>query len=396
MAVNDADIDAFLDADDEQIDAFLDAPTDAPAAPAQQQRGPGLMEQITGPGLQMVEGALPFMKPAGEALGFAGKKATEGFKEIENLAIQNQGADSPQAMLAKGISGLAGIIFPQSKNQAYAFVAGEALAPEIPAIIKGARKELAGPVSRLMRATAGVPERYGKAAWLNPEILTNNNTIEAAKIIYKNAIGKLRGKIDFASAASGKLIPEVGDLKQIINSASEKVGVMEDVMTGDILPMPPSPKVPSPSDLQEVLTARQAVSHMLMTKDGMEKAMKRRLLIAKDSFDQYLEDGLPGFKDATKGYFEANAREAFSTWGPQNKNLSPNALRSMLALSRLSSGILTGSPWIMAEALPMSPRALGLGIRMGNQLFKLPEIYGAQFAARIAAMRGVGAVEGPK
>lgn len=379
MAVNDADIDAFLDADDEQIDAFLDAPTDVPAASAQQQQGPGLMEQITGPAIRAIEGAVPFARPALKAIGGLGKQAVSGYQEIENLAIQNQGADSPQAALAGGMKKAADFLIPQNEAQAAIAIGGEAFGPAIPSIAKSLRPAIAKAGARLMRATAGVPEKYGAAVLNNPDILTKAETREVASQVYKSAIGSLKGAADYLQSKTGKLLMKSGSAEDLVNDVAGKFA---------------SQAQPS---LQEVLAARQANEFLLTAAkfgNPEQRANLRNLMEFKKMADDYLESGLPGFKDASRGYFEANAKEAFSTLLPQNKNLSPNVLRSLGGLAMLSSGAWMNAPYMMVAAIPFSPKAIGVGIRAGNQAIKLASSYQAQFAARVAAMRA--AAEEPK
>lgn len=385
--------DAFLDAEDDALDAFLDAPTEQAPAPQQQR---GLMEKIAGPAIQTVEGALPFIKPLGEGLGAAGRQAVKGYEAIEQLSALNQGADSPQAALAGGIKKVAEFVLPQNKEQAYMAIGGEAFAPEIPGILKSVRKGIAGPVANFMKMSAGIQERYGRAVIMNPDILTTAENRQVAQSIYGAAVKRMKGAIGYAQEKFDTFFPSNQSLESLADDAAKKLGITPD-MINDGIPFPPSNISASPPDLQEVLAARQAVENMLTmakNRDPRMLAQRRSLIYMKDAFDTYLEDGLPGFKNANKQYFEANAREAFETWLPRNKDLSPNALRGMVAASRLSAAVLQNSPWLALEAIPMSPRALGLGIRMGNQAFRLAESYSAQFAARIAAQRM--AAEDPK
>lgn len=349
--------------------------TEQPVAPQQ----PGVFGQA----VQQVENVYPFIKPVGEALGALGKRSSEGLTQMREEAEQAF-PPNPDAMIkqdvlvtaAKGLETIGKYAFPKSKEEAYVAIGGEFAAPVIPEAIKAIRPTIARAGARLMKATAGVPEKYGMAVINNPDILTRAETREVASEVYKKAIGSLKGAADYLKDKTGKLLMKSGSAEDLVNDVAGK-------LESNAMPQ-----------LQEVLAARQANEFLLSAAkfgNPEQRANLRNLMKFKEMADEYLEAGLPGFKDASRGYFEANAKEAFSTILPQNKNLSPNALRTMGALATFSSGAWLHAPYLMLGALPASPKLLGFGIRGANQAVRLGESYAAQFAARIAAMKAVEA-----
>jgi hypothetical protein len=229
--------------------------------------------------------------------------------------------------------------------------------------------------SQLMRSTSAVPEKYGKAVLENPAILTEAPSMKAASAMYKRAVNGMKGAREFLADESktGDLLASNTDLESLINKANK--GLAEKNL-----------------GLQQALAARQATSNLLeMAKfgDPRQRANKAALIGLKEQLDEYLETGLPGFRQATRGYFDANAREAFRSILPQNKNLSANALRGLGGLSLLSAGAIMKAPFVLAGAAAFSPRATGLMIRGGKSVADLMASQSAQFAARVGAIKAV-------
>lgn len=228
--------------------------------------------------------------------------------------------------------------------------------------------------AQLMKSTSAVPEKYGKAVLENPAILTEAPTLKVASAMYGKAVRGLKGANDFLSGQEGTIAPKPQDAIDLIDSVMPKIGTQ------------------TPPTLQEALAARQSLSNMLeMAKfgDPRMRASKKAFIAAKEQLDDFLELGMPGFKKETKNYFEANAREAFQSLLPQNKNLSANALRSLGALSALSAGALLKAPFVLAGAAAFSPKATGLMIRGGKSVSELMASQAAQFATRVGAVKAV-------
>jgi hypothetical protein len=193
--------------------------------------------------------------------------------------------------------------------------------------------------------------------------------------MYKRAVNGMKGAREFLADESktGDLLASNTDLESLINKANK--GLAEKNL-----------------GLQQALAARQATSNLLeMAKfgDPRQRANKAALIGLKEQLDEYLETGLPGFRQATRGYFDANAREAFRSILPQNKNLSANALRGLGGLSLLSAGAIMKAPFVLAGAAAFSPRATGLMIRGGKSVADLMASQSAQFAARVGAIKAV-------
>lgn len=289
---------------------------------------------------------------AGKALQEAGSQAAAG--AVDPAAVLEQGSK------AASISGLLEGLLGGS---------GRALTALKPKLTKlGAQ---------MIRATSAVPEKYGKAVLDNPEILSEAGTLMGARAVYKAAIKDMGGVRDFLQNKTGKVIASQPAITDLINEAAPKIGTKT-------------------LALEEALAARQGISILLdAAKYGNpeQRANKAALVSLKNELDDYVEVGMPGFKAANRGYFEANAKEAFSSWLPQNKNMSPNVLRSLGALSSLGAASLLHAPGLMIAAAPMSPKATGLAIR-GVSSAVTPASLAAKFAARIAASKSVGTTGG--
>ena len=232
--------------------------------------------------------------------------------------------------------------------------------------------------AQLIRSTSAVPEKYGKAVLENPSILTEAPSLKVASAMYRRAVNGMKGAQEFLASKTGSIVMDPGDAIKLLEDTVPLIGTK------------------TPPSLQQALAARQSAANLLeMAKfgDPRMRASKGALIRAKDDLDNLLEEGLPGFKKTTRTYFEANAREAFRSILPQNKNLSSNALRSLGALSVASAGALMHAPFVLAGAAMFSPRATGYMIRGGKSVGDLMASQAAQFAARVG---GIKAVEGAK
>lgn len=276
----------------------------------------------------------------------------------EGISQAKEGRDSTAEVLGEGV--LTGAT--TGGVEALLGGAGKALTALRPKLVKlGAQ---------LIRTTSGVPEKYGAAVLENPEILSKAPTMLGAREIYKAAVKDAGGMTKFLHGETGKLIPSDKSVIDLVNEAGPKL-------------------VAGTLGLEEAVASRQAVSFLLRKArygNPDMRAMQSVLIGFKDELDEFVEVGLPGFRQANRGYFEANAKEAFQSWLPQNKNLSPNVLRSLGALASLSSGALMNAPALMFSAAPMSPKVTGLAIQASAKAVG-PAALSARFAARIAASR---------
>lgn len=293
---------------------------------------------------------------AGPALARAAASGaiTGGQKAIRGGSTEGVGAEAGKSALAslsvEGLFGAAGQAFKLSK----------------PGLVRLG--------SQLIKSTSAVPEKYGKAVLENPSILTEAPSLKVASAMYRRAVNGMKGAREFLESKTGSIVMDPGDAIKLLEDTVPKIGTA------------------TPPSLQEALAARQSAANLLeMAKfgDPRMRASKGALIAAKDQLDDILEAGLPGFKKTTKTYFEANAREAFQSILPQNKNLSSNALRSLGALSVMSAGALMKAPFVLAGAAAFSPKATGMMIRGGKSVGDLMASQATQFAARVGAIKAV-------
>jgi len=235
--------------------------------------------------------------------------------------------------------------------------------------------------AQLIHTTSAIPEKYGKYVLENPSVLTEAPTLKAAQKIYRAAVEGRPGVREYLEEKTGKVLMKTASAEGLIDDIVPK-------LDGDIKPT-----------LEEALAARQATAHLLrLAKYGSAEqlANKSRLLEIQSSLDDFLESGMPGFQEASKGYFEANAREAFRSILPQKKNMSANVLRSLGALATLGAGAILQAPYLLVAAAPFSPRMTGLGIRAGSSISDMIASQSAQFAAKAGALKASEALNGKK
>lgn len=121
---------------------------------------------------------------------------------------------------------------------------------------------------------------------------------------------------------------------------------------------------------------------------------------AMDQFDQLLESStLPNIRDLSRRYFRAAAKEAFQSWLPLNKNMSPNALRTMIMahLAATAAGAAAGGlPGAAVAAglkmAAMSPKIVGGAIRGAAGIAGAAKVLTGP-AARAAALPAANAIK---
>lgn len=243
--------------------------------------------------------------------------------------------------------------------------------------IEALRPRLTKLGAQMLRVLGGTPEKYGEAVLKDPSILTRAETRLAAGETYKAAIGDLGGMREVLQGKSGKLLPPAQSVIDLVNDAAPKLA-------------------DKTISLQEALAAKQAASHLLnLAKYGNPEQManKAALVGFKNELDDLLERGLPGFAKANRGYFEANAKAAFDSLMPLNKNMSPNALRGLGLLAQVAGASLLETPKLLVTAGLASPKMQGLAIR-GFAAGAEPAALAAKFAARLAAVRAAQSTAG--
>lgn len=373
----------------DELDDFLDSDLEPEAAPSVKRDGGGLdqLSEILGMRFRSPEvkslsrGALAGLtqekdfqatgalekvgKFAGEVVpGAAFGPAGEAIRQSLSMAAGNTNAADAAKEVFK-VAALSGAF------KAGGAIAGKAASTQFAKSLRGSLIKFG---SQLIKTTSGVPEKFGAAVLSNPDILTKAPTLEAAGKIYRDAIRGTPGARDYLLEQSGDLIMSAGDATKIVNEAFVKLSSAKEI------------------GLAEALAARQSASFLLQAAklgNPEQRANLSNLIKAKNALDDFLESGLPGFKSASKTYFEANAREAFTHILPQNKNLSANVLRGLGGLAVLSSGMLMKAPFLIAAALPLSPRVQGLAIRGASKAAELTKSQAAQFAARASAIKAM-------
>ena len=200
------------------------------------------------------------------------------------------------------------------------------------------------PASKMTTALTGVPPRYSKAVYEDPGILSRAKPMEEAKDAYGQATGGMDGLRSPGAfqGATGKRYAQGGDLLKL---ASDTM----DVHAAGTLTE------------QQALLGRQAIRQALYTQEG--KVAQNQLLADLDALDAFLETARPGFKQASRDYFEANAANQFAQPVPLNKNQSPNALRGTGMAAAMWRGVTTADPSMMFAATLGSPWAHGLALR---------------------------------
>lgn len=367
---------------------FQSGPVIEGAKSAAREGAPGAVAGFTGtelpPDASMTARAVePFADPVTLASMGAGL-ATGGASILARMAIQAAASGAGAMAKEAGKEAITGDLDPakiaaEGAKAGSLFAAiegafgltGKGIARATPALKKFG--------AQLIRSTSGVPEKYGSAVLENPEILSKAHTLAGARALYKETVNEMGGVRTLLQQKTGKVVPGIPDVMTLINDAAAKLP--EKTLS-----------------LEEALAARQGVSHLLQqAKYGNpeQRANKAALIGLKDELDTFVETGLPGFSKANRVYFEANAREAFESWLPQNKNLSPNVLRTLGALSAAGAGALMEAPRLMLAAVPFSPKITGMGIRAGAAAITPAEL-SAKFAARIAASKALSGGGGEK
>jgi len=319
---------------------------------------------------------------ASEAMNVAGGLAPQVAASGLAAALTGGASLPAQALAQAGASGMAEFAqgaasgAPSAKEAAKASLASLGVDSFYGAAGKAFKLSKPGLVklgSQLIRSTSAVPEKYGKAVLENPRILTEAPTLRAASTMYRQAVQGMAGAREFLEKQTGDMLFSTSDAVKMVNDANGKIAA------GTL-------------GLQEALASRQAASNLLMAAkmgNPEQRVNKAALLEFKDQADDLLEKGLPGFKNATRDYFEANARDAFQSIAPQNRNMGANALRSLGAFATMGAGALLHAPIILAGAVPFSPKMTGWGIRAGATVKDIIAAQAAQFAARTGAVQAV-------
>lgn len=214
-------------------------------------------------------------------------------------------------------------------------------------------------IAQLVKATSVVPERTVLEVLKNPKILSGTETTANALKNYVRSLSAGKEKVISASEFIAKRkkvpIPKDADFEKLLGESLEKL------RAGTATP-------------QDALNAHQSITRILGSREFRKTADLREILATKEEILNLLDQTFPKFKKANRRVREAYIREEFNSFLPLNKNLSPNALRSLIAMRNVSIGVLAlsgGDPRVgatlLAGAIAMSPKAAGLIIKLGSK-----------------------------
>jgi len=172
---------------------------------------------------------------------------------------------------------------------------------------------------------------------------------------YVKGIPGLKPAAQSITEKTGKTFLDTADFTKLLNESIEKL------RTGKATP-------------QDALDALQSINEVLGGKEFRSASRIKRALEVKEDLLVLLEKSNPGFKDLNRGLREAYIKREFDSLLPLNKNLSPNALRSLLAVGAIASGAkdLSEGEFKQAaikisSALLISPKVAGLIIKLGSK-----------------------------
>lgn len=218
--------------------------------------------------------------------------------------------------------------------------AGAAIGPALSALKPAAVKVGA----QGMRAMAGIPEKAGAAVLRDPEILLRAAPLDEAGANYAAATGGLKSGAEASRSALG----------QSFFSGEGIANKFDELF----------PKIADDSiDTQTALALRQRTMKAIEDLPFKQRDLRGVLSNNIEKLDELLERRLPDWAGARGGYREAKIAEEFSSLLPLNKNLSPNVLRTTVAMAGAAKGLAEGRPWL-ALGLPfISPAVYGTALK---------------------------------
>lgn len=270
------------------------------------------------------------------------------------------GAGEQTPLGAAGEAGMTGL----------SFASGEALMGGVSA---GIQKE-APLIAQGVRAASGTKEAATLGAILNPEGFINAQSVDDMGEAYK-AFERYTGLRGIGSQeVEREAVFSVGELFKIATSTMKKVLRKENV------------------DAQTLYSASQAAQKLKnMARFGEPTAASLVeggiVSQAKSVADDAIQTILPEYKNLRQGYGAAKGKASLSSWLPQNKNLSPNVLRTTGAAFALAEGVRSGNPVAMMAAPFISPRTYGTAIKYGY--LGAPSI---KAAAQVGAQAGASSL----
>ena len=207
---------------------------------------------------------------------------------------------------------------------------------------RGARKTMA----QGFKAMAAIPEKSSMEVLADPSILKRALPVEEATANYVKTIPGLKDVVSSLKQKMGTNIPELGDYKKLIDQTEQLA------KSGQ-------------AGAQDILDGVQAINEFFKRKDfAKAPGVARQLGELKQGFIDLLDQANPGFKSANRALRESYIAQDFNTWLPQNKNMSPNVLRTLFSVHNLLQG-LSGNPSKLAAGLSGSPKVIGKAIQAG-------------------------------
>lgn len=235
-------------------------------------------------------------------------------------------------------------------------------------------------------STTAVPERYTSAVMANPDILKTAETPAEVGLDYKKVFDKygIDFNSDFVKEITGKRY--IPDEKQ----SAQSYKIIDDLLT-KYENVPPEQIPPNEAFLG------RSVAASLKRSDRYAKNQTFTSVVngAQNFFDTALEkNNMPEFKQLGQRYFRAVAKEAFDSFLPRNKNMSPNAIRSMIALKmgadaagKAMSGKIPEAIGGAVQAAAMSPMLVASGISGASDLANVAPLIKSSVPLSVAALR---------
>ena len=250
--------------------------------------------------------------------------------------------------------------------------------------------------SQVMRGLAGIPQRTAQEVLDNPEILSKALPVKEAGELFGKVIEQsgLKYGPEAVEQITGETISSGGAINKIINETFKKIKSLEGYNTikGKRVYLEDMPENAEfvKQLAQEASAARYGLSQMLRAAkfgDPKLKASERVLSQKLETLDDWLEPRIPGFAEARHDYHLAKIKEEFNSLFPRNKNLSPDALRMMLAAGGATTALAAGAPGALVGVAAMSPKAWEYGIR--GAAFAAPAVgQAAKFGTRLGTQAG--------
>lgn len=303
------------------------------------------------------------------------KQMEVAFNKLQSLQKANPELSGLSQLQTAGQEGLGDIASLGSQQAAQA--APQAVAKAAP---PGQLAQMI--TARAGRANGKLTPQMAQYAINNPKVLDEAPSLEKATAGYKEAIGGLKGKTQALSERLNKTVIRPGDYDGAIDRA------------GRILSGTPLKDEPTKLDPQEALTGLQSINQAMRDRaytQGMHPDQQAAILKVKEGLLDFLQNnGSPKIRSAGKQLYEAHIKDAFSSWLPQNKFGSPDALRTTLGMGQFGAGASEA----LAAAAMGHPGAgiLGVGM-MGNAALSSPRVSG-QLIREYGALRNPATWQG--